>query len=169
MSLAGNFSPEYAEAAELAVRGVRVKIMRLSFVAAAWCWALPAAAAQPIVCPDSITVSESGDQIAGWTTSAPRLSHSFAGITVVNGPQGEEDYSLHPDDETEKGRHLTQVWKLSDYRDHPLHLLCRYEDTAVTLSANLPDEIQTCTITFPFDKKTGVIEDPGDPPRMSCR
>lgn len=133
------------------------------------CCAAPAIAAQSPQCPAAITVSESAARPPGWTVSAPKVTHPLAGIAVVNGPQGEEDAALHPDGEKQAGKHLTQSWQLADYRDRPLHLLCRYADTAVTLSADLPEPLKMCELTFPYNKLQGVIIDPDDPLRMSCR
>jgi hypothetical protein len=127
------------------------------------------AAAGPVTCPASLTVSEKSEAPQGWQAFVPTAPHVLEGITVVNGPKGEEDYSLHPDDETHKGKHLTQVWKLSDYRDRPLHVVCRYQDTDVTLEADLHEDLKTCEITFPWDKNAGVLTDPNDPVRMECR
>ena len=127
------------------------------------------AEAEPLICPPSVTVAESSDPVADWTVSAPHRKHRFAGFSVVNSEIGNEEATLAPDEEHKKGKHLTQLWRLSDYRDRPLHLLCHYIHTDVTLSAMLPAEIKTCESTFPFDEKIGTIDDPDDPPKMSCR
>jgi len=126
-------------------------------------------AARPLQCPAAITVSESAAQSPGWTVSAPKVTHPFAGIAFVNGPQGEEEATLHRDGEKQAGKHLMQTWQLADYRDRPLYLLGLYTDTAVTLSADLPEPLKICELTFPYNKLQGVIIDPDDPPRMSCR
>src|SRR5512135_897516 len=96
--------------------------------------ALPASAAS-FACPESITVSESAPPASGFFVSSPTLVHHFRGIAIVNSEIGNEEATLHPDKERQKGKHLTQFWQLSDYRDRPLHILCQYIHTNVTLSA----------------------------------
>lgn len=130
--------------------------------------ALPASAA-PFVCPASITVSESAPAVPGFVVSSPTLIHHFRGIAVVNSEIGNEEATLHPDKERRKGRHITQFWRLSDYRDRPLHILCQYIHTNVTLSADLAAELTTCEATYVFDEKIGTIDDPDDPARMICK
>lgn len=147
---------------------MRFLVLAILLPAVAPLTALPVSAAS-FVCPESITVSESAPPSSGFVVSSPTLVHHFRGIAVVNSEIGNEEATLHPDKERQKGKHLTQFWQLSDYRDQPLHILCQYIHTNVTLSAYLPPTLTTCEATYVFDEKIGTIDDPDDPARMICK
>jgi len=104
--------------------------------------AVAAAAGQTMSCPESITVA--------------KTEHRFERVNIYNGKQGAEEYDLAPDDEKTVGRTIVQTWLLKDYRSMNLFMRCRYHDTEVTRSMDLPAPLQTCTFTFEM-RKDGTI------------
>ena len=100
----------------------------------------------PLTCPATMTA-------AGATGAA----HEFERINIYNGKSGGEEYDLAPDDQTEAGRKITQVWMLKDYRSMPIFVRCRYRGTNAVTTLDVPAKYQKCTLTFEMDKKNTII------------
>jgi hypothetical protein len=100
-------------------------------------------------CPATITATESAVAPPSWKAEAAgQATHKFLRPSIYNGAAGKQEYELAPDDQQVEGKTVRQVWKLTDYRDQNLFLRCRYEGTGVTLTADIPAAIKTCTFTF---------------------
>jgi hypothetical protein len=108
--------------------------------------------AQTVSCPETISVTESAATTAGWRSASAKVEHRFERVSIYNGTEGGQEYELAPDDEKARGRATVQTWFLKDYRSMNLFLRCRYHDTSVTLTADLPAPLQTCAFTFELRK-----------------
>jgi hypothetical protein len=60
---------------------------------------------------------------------------------------------------------VVQTWNLNAYRTMNIFLRCRYRDTSVVLSMDLPPNLQTCTFSFETDSKGKITGKPG----LLCR
>jgi hypothetical protein len=118
-----------------------------------------------VVCPPSITVTESAAAIPGWNVSTAKVEHAFERISVFNGKPGEREFDLAPDDQKQAGNRVTQTWTLKPYRTMNIFLRCRYHDTAVVLFMDLPPNIENCELRFTADTR-GRITGKSD---MECR
>jgi hypothetical protein len=104
-------------------------------------------------CPESVAVVETAQPAPGWTPASLIAQHVFEGISVYNGTAGAKEYDLAPDEQRKEGGSTVQVWKLAGYRTMNIFLRCRYRDTAVTLSADVPASIETCRQTIRLDSR----------------
>ena len=102
----------------------------------------------PLTCPATFTP-------AGAT--GPGAAHEFERINIYNGKPGGEEYDLAPDDQTENGRRITQVWFLKDYRTMSIFLRCRYHGTTAVTTLDVPAKYQKCSLTFEMDKKNAIV------------
>ncbi|ANC91252.1 hypothetical protein A6A40_04660 [Azospirillum humicireducens] len=136
--------------------------------------ATPAPAAQGLDCPASLTVQAQPDAPGGWSPYPGRDSHSFAGISIVEGDRASQMTSaapatLAPDREVRRGRSIVQVWEFSGSRRETVFLLCRYRNTQATLAADLPRHIRRCTLTLETDIRGAVLDEPKTLPQLDCR
>jgi len=110
--------------------------------------ALAAETPAPLTCP--ATWSPAGAATQG-------AAHLFERINIYNGKPGGEEYDLAPDDQTEAGPKITQVWFLKDYRSMAIFVRCRYRGTSAVTTLDVPAKYQKCTLTFEMDKKQNII------------
>ena len=94
---------------------------------------------------------------ASLTCPATSNQHEFERINIYNGKAGGDEYDLAPDDQTEAGRKITQMWFLKDYRTMPIFVRCRYRGTAAVTTLDVPAKYQKCTLTFEMDKKNVIV------------
>jgi len=129
----------------------------------------PAAAAQLLRCPDTIKVAEEVRAPEGWTAKNGTNERAFYAISVLNVDASGLEYDLHPDIEEQDGPLLTQTWNLQDYRDMPIMLRCRYQNTESAIEGILPDGLATCSQTFVYDPN--IVNDNAEPSpaTMECR
>ena len=119
----------------------------------------PSAWSQPkLSCPASITVTESAAPAPGWKTSASQTPHAFERVSVYNGTAGGQEFELAPDTgkDSPAGK-IVQTWNLADYRSMNIFLRCRYHDTSVTLLADVPAALKTCTFFFTLTKQNAIV------------
>ena len=110
--------------------------------------ALAAQTPPPRACPATLTP-------AGAT--GPGVAREFERINIYNGKPGAEEYDLAPDDQTESGRKITQVWFLKDYRSMSIFVRCRYRGTNAVTTLDVPAKYQKCSFTFEMDKKNTIV------------
>jgi hypothetical protein len=133
-------------------RSLRLALLGCS---AAW-FASPVGYAQqkqpsaPVVCPASITVEETTAPAPTWSVTPAKSQHSFERISVYNVGADGQEFDLAPDDQKERGKKITQTWKVKDYRSLKVFMRCRYRDTAVVLLRELPPEVTACTLRFTY-------------------
>ena len=108
--------------------------------------ALAAQTPTPLTCPATLNAP-----------GARGAAHEFERINIYNGKSGGEEYDLAPDDQTEAGRKITQMWLLKDYRSMPIFVRCRYRGTSAVTTLDVPAKYQKCTLTFEMDKKNTII------------
>jgi hypothetical protein len=111
------------------------------------------AAPPALSCPASLAVVETAQPASGWKPASVKTQHVFERISVYNGTAGGKEYDLAPDEERKEGGNTVQVWKLAAYRTMNIFLRCRYRNTEVTLSADVPASIETCRQTIRLDSK----------------
>ena len=131
------------------------------------CVACGALAGADIACPPTVQVNEKIDGPAGWTVQSTSRKASLVRASVLNrrAPNGPE-YDLVPSSTVEgKQGNVTQVWKLSDYREMPIVLRCHYRNTGSVLNVDLPGSLQTCTSQVRLDAKGNVLGES----RISCK
>ncbi len=121
-------------------------------------------AEQPLVCPPAITVAVAAEHVEGWSAQPEKAQHPFERISVFNRDRA-HDYDLAPDSEQRNGSKVSQSWNLKDYRSLPIFLSCRYHDTPVTLSKELPASLSTCSLTFQLDRNGKITGES----YMACR
>ena len=129
----------------------------------------PAMAAEVLRCPDTIKIADEVRAPEGWTAKNSINERAFSGISVLNTDSGGREYDLHPDIEEQDGPLLTQIWNLADYRDLPILLRCRYENTESTIEGLLPAGLTTCSQTFVHDPNNPGNETVSSPATMECR
>lgn len=134
----------------------------------------PALAAAELRCPPSLNVQAQPDAPGGWSPYPGRDSHSFTGISLIEGDRATQMASasraiLAPDRETRRGRALVQAWEFAAARRETVFLLCRYRDTEATLAIDLPRSVRRCTLTLETDARGAPVEDPKTPPQLACR
>ena len=84
---------------------------------------------------------------------------------MFNGTNGGQEYELAPDEQKQNGGIVTQVWNLRAYRDMNIFIRCRYADTQVVFSRDVPKSLQLCRFTFTHTKNGSII----DKPSFACR
>lgn len=104
----------------------------------------------PVVCPTNITVAETTAPEPSWSVAPAKTEHSFERVSVYNVGADGQEFDLAPDDQREKGKKITQIWKVKDYRSLKVFMRCRYSGTSVVLLRELPPEITTCTLQFTY-------------------
>lgn len=130
-------------------------------------YAMAAAGAQTLTCPASLTAKAA----AGWTVEGkPGVgAHAFERVSIYN-KDTHGEYDLAPDEERKEAGKIVQVWKLSDYREMPLYLRCRYRGTDATLTRELPAALKTCEFGFQFDKRGNIVSANGaGKPEVRCQ
>jgi hypothetical protein len=118
--------------------------------------ALAAETPAPLTCPATLNPPGATGQGA---------AREFERIDIYNGKPGGEEYDLAPDDQTEAGRKITQLWLLKDYRSMPVFVRCRYRGTNAVTTLDVPAKYRTCTFTFEMDKKNTIT----GKPEFSCK
>ena len=109
----------------------------------------------PLTCPATLNPAGAAGQGA---------ARQFERINIYNGKPGGEEYDLAPDDETEAGRRITQMWFLKDYRSMPIFVRCRYRGTSAVTTLDVPAKYQKCRFTFEMDSKNNIT----GKPEFSC-
>jgi len=111
----------------------------------------------PFGCPDTITVTESAPPAEGWEAGGGKVERWFERASVYNGKPGGREYELAPENQKQQGKKITQVWHLKPYRTMNIFLRCRYRDTPVVLSRDIPANLGACTLTFDTDTKGRIL------------
>ena len=110
----------------------------------------------PLTCPATLNPAGANGQ---------GVARQFERINIYNGKPGGEEYDLAPDDQTQAGSRITQVWFLKDYRSMAIFVRCRYRGTSAVTTLDVPAKYQKCTFTFEMDKKNNIT----GTPEFSCK
>lgn len=80
----------------------------------------------------------------------------FERISIYNGTPGGKEFDLAPRRDTKQDKRVNQIWLLKDYRDLPLFLRCRYQNTTDVLNLEIPPRIETCSFSFEITDKGAI-------------
>jgi hypothetical protein len=105
-------------------------------------------ASPSIACPASIAVNESVAALLGWSPESAKTRRAFERISVYNRDTAGREYDLAPDDQKQDGKRITQNWNVKAYRTMAVYVRCRYRDTSVALSQELPPAVGSCTFRY---------------------
>jgi len=130
----------------------------LSIIAIVLCVAA-FASAQEADCPKAIKVHQTIDATPqGWTADTDGSDHILAGVTFFSGPP-EEKASLVYDNWKKRDGLAYAVWNFQPDSTHRIWLSCRYANTDVVLTKELPEKISQCNVTYnPKTQVAGLPE-----------
>lgn len=112
-------------------------------------FALPAAA--DVGCPMTIAVTQKlAAPSSGWTEGLSQLPTDLAGISVFEGPP-EDMADLVPDESPKTPNTVSDIWELPP-SERGYWLTCRYANTTVTLTRQLPKSVTHCEAIFEKDQ-----------------
>ncbi len=160
-------SPSTMETLSMLLNRGRLLILDAAITVALLCVAAQgqSGTSRSMTCPDSVVISESAAPVSGWTSDVRQMRRKFERIAISNRDAGAREYQLAPDEQKQTGKSVTQIWKLKGYRSMRLFLSCFYSDTSVTLSSEIPLDIETCTFRFTVSDREKVVEHP----EIRCR
>jgi hypothetical protein len=126
-------------------------ILRTGLVATATVIApLPASAADSL-CPDTVSVTQSGVAPPGWSASSSKTPIQLEMVTFYNGPPKDEASLVYDDFKRAKDSSIA-TWKFpKDPREY--WVKCSYRGTTLELSKALPPAVSTCRVTY--DREAG--------------
>jgi len=130
-------------------RSVHRTILTLAAAVAA-ALSLPAgeAAADDVACPSEIVVEQTlAEPVEGWTTEVDPWPTELVNLSVFDGPP-EELADLIFDDEVEDSETWTVSWLLQADNPRGYWIRCRYANTLVTITQQLPEGVTRCEMVF---------------------
>jgi hypothetical protein len=121
-------------------------LMRCSIAALAAFLPVPAGAAD-LSCPKAIeTTQKLGAPQKGWTEGTDKLPTELSGIAVFDGPP-EQMADLIPDEGPKTADTVSDTWDLPP-SERGYWVTCRYGNTTVTLTRQLPKSVTRCEAIF---------------------
>lgn len=112
-------------------------------------WSLPnLAIGGPLDCPQPITIQESLGQTVpiGWTQHDDASPRYLGGVTFFDGDPS-QNRSIAPTHDLRSGRDHVAVWSFGSSGE-PVWLNCRYLDTGISLSKQIPTAYKECRVTY---------------------
>jgi hypothetical protein len=124
-----------------------MQLVRAGLVAAVTLTAPPFAVAADSLCPDTVTVKQTGAAPAPeWSVSYSALPNRLEMVTFYNGPPKDEA-SLVYDDIVRAKDSSTATWTLAkDARGY--WVKCSYASTTLELFKALPPTVSSCRVTY---------------------
>jgi hypothetical protein len=104
-----------------------------------------------------LKVTETVSPVDGWKSVSTPKDHDFERVSIYNIDKEGREYDLAPDDQARTAGKVVQSWKLQDYRSMKIFLRCRYHDTTVVLSTEVPAVLTRCTFKFALDKNGNFV------------
>lgn len=109
------------------------------------------ALAVEVQCPASIAIKETLDQTPPdkWAVRADTSIRYLAGATFFDG-NPDQQRSLAPSRDLfspGKGKDKLAIWQFAR-RDVPIWLSCRYQDTGISLTKELPNTFKECRVSY---------------------
>jgi len=99
------------------------------------------------MCPPALATTQSLKQVpAGWETLDVRESSALSSAGFFAG-HPREMAELAPSARKQSKNVLANTWNFSS-RQGAIWLKCNYQDTAMSLSKQLADDVTTCTIRY---------------------
>lgn len=106
------------------------------------------AVAGDVACPFEIVVEQTlAEPVEGWTTEADPWPTELVNLSVFDGPP-EELAELIFDDEVEDSETWTVSWLLQADNPRGYWIRCRYANTLVTITQQLPEGVTRCDMVF---------------------
>ena len=112
-------------------------------------------------CPPHITTEQHVKTLpAGWSAGTdiayltPKKEHLLAGVGFYSGPP-QEGAVLAPDQTTKRRKNVSNLWKL-DSATEKYWFACRYAQTTVLLTQQLPAQPMHCTAEYTGDSLVPV-------------
>jgi len=130
--------------------------------------------AADVRCPPSLSVQGQPEAPTGWTPYPAKDSHTFSGVSLVEGDRAKELASpapatLAPERTVRRGRSTTQNWDFIGPRRENVFLVCRYTGTQATIALDLPRDVRRCQFTFETDARGNIVDDPRKAAQFLCR
>ena len=108
---------------------------------------LPSPVLADVGCPMKVEVKQAlATPQSGWTAGLDKLPTEAAGVSVFEGPP-EELADLVPDDGKDAADTRSDIWNLPQ-SDRGYRLVCRYANTTVILSRQLPATVSRCEAVY---------------------
>lgn len=106
------------------------------------------AAADDVACPSEIVVEQTlAEPVEGWTPGADPWPTELVNLSVFDGPP-EELAELIYDDEVEDSETWIVSWLLQADNPRGYWIRCRYANTLVTITQQLPEGVTRCDMVF---------------------
>jgi hypothetical protein len=133
---------------------------------AATCASPLGAAAADSLCPETVSVKQTGAAVAAeWSMSYSALPNQLEMVTFYSGPP-KDDASLVYDDWVKAKDSATATWKFAkDPRGY--WVKCSYRGTTLELSKALPPTVSTCRVTY--DRATATAAGLPEIKRIACQ
>lgn len=141
--------------------------MRAAGLTLALAFAVATGATAQTRCPAELTVSEQPQAPPGYKAENATRTRPFLRLSVFDGLPA-ENVDLAPSRESREGDVRVQLFDLPDPRLRPAVLVCRYADTAATLSIVLPLTVKRCSFRFVYNVAAKRIETGRIKPQASC-
>ena len=108
---------------------------------------VPSAVLADVGCPMKVEVKQAlAAPPSGWIAGFDKLPTEAAGASVFEGPP-EELADLVPDDSKDGADTRSDIWNLP-HSDRGYWLVCRYSNTTVILSRQLPAIVTRCEAVY---------------------
>jgi hypothetical protein len=107
------------------------------------------AAAETLECPPSISTREVLDKVAPpiWNVDIDVFTRHLVGATFFDGPPASNNSIVPTKDSASSSGNRIASWDLKT-SDAPIWLSCRYLDTGISLSRQLPKTYKECRIFY---------------------
>jgi hypothetical protein len=118
--------------------------------------ALAAADPATLSCPTSIQTSETVIPPTPFRMDPSQTTtRGLLRASVLN-IEGGDEFELKPDQTFARSTKTILVWNLDSYRAHKLVLRCRYRDSGVKLSVDIPSELHRCEATLTLTRRNRI-------------
>ncbi|MBM3523701.1 MAG: hypothetical protein FJX57_12145 [Alphaproteobacteria bacterium] len=118
-------------------------------------------------CPAELTVNEQPQAPPGYRADSATSTRPFLRLSVFDGVPS-ENVNLAPARESRDGTARVQTFELPEPRQRPAVMVCRYLDTAATVSVVLPTTVKRCTFRFVYNEAAKRIDTGRVKPQASC-
>jgi hypothetical protein len=104
--------------------------------------------AQAVMCPATVNVrQEIQKPVAGWESFLADSPVRLANVTFFDGPPKEKASLVDTQRKKEAG-HETATWQFTRTAGQHIWIACSYSGTAVMLTQQLSEKINSCTVTY---------------------
>jgi hypothetical protein len=111
--------------------------------------------AADLQCPYTLVVTETAKAQTNWNVTQQTSAKTLQGWTIYEGKLGDTTSSMAPE-ESEHQQSLTQHWTFQADRNYWIQ--CRYTDSTLTLSRDIPHSVKRCQITYKLNKQHNIAQ-----------